>query len=174
VTQFFEDLLSRVTEATVAQGFNEKIVIQVGSATSLIFENVRGIVGLKEATVTLAGKEINLAVCDGLTHAKKALEHIQSGEKAYHIVELMACPGGCIMGGGQPYPPFHMEVLDPKLAKLRAKALYMVDSNKQLRRSHENPAITKLYEEYIGEPNGEKAHELLHTHYHARMPRGIR
>ncbi len=140
----------------------------------LVFEDVRGIVGLKEATVKIGDKEINVAVCDGLTHAKKALDHIKSGEKTYHIVELMACPGGCIMGGGQPYPPFDMDVLDPALAKLRAQALYSVDSHKQLRRSHENPAITKLYEDYIGEPNGERAHELLHTHYHARMPRGIR
>jgi iron only hydrogenase large subunit-like protein len=67
-----------------------------------------------------------------------------------------------------------MDVLDPELAKLRAKALYSVDSHKQLRRSHENPAITRLYDEYIGEPNGARAHELLHTHYQARMPRGIR
>jgi iron-only hydrogenase group A len=140
----------------------------------LVFEDVRGIVGLKEATVTLAGQEINLAVCDGLTHAKKALAYIQKGEKKYHLVEMMACPGGCIMGGGQPYPPFEMDVLDPRIAKIRAQALYSVDSHKQLRRSHENPAITKLYEEFIGEPNGEKAHDLLHTHYHARMPRGIR
>ena len=140
----------------------------------LVFEDVRGIVGMKEATVTIAGKDINVAVCDGLTHAKKALAQIQKGEKQYHIVEMMACPGGCIMGGGQPYPPFDMEVLDPEIARLRAKALYSVDSHKQLRRSHENPAITKLYEEYIGEPNGQKAHKLLHTHYEARMPRGIR
>jgi iron only hydrogenase large subunit-like protein len=140
----------------------------------LVFEDVRGIVGMKEATVTIAGKEINVAVCDGLTHAKTALAHIKKGDKAYHLVEMMACPGGCIMGGGQPYPPFEMDVLDPRIAKIRAQALYSVDSHKQLRRSHENPAITKLYEEYIGEPNGEKAHELLHTHYHARMPRGIR
>ena len=140
----------------------------------LVFEEVRGIVGLKEATVTINGKELNVAVCDGLTHAKKALEYVKSGKKAYHLVELMACPGGCIMGGGQPYPPFDMDVLDPALARLRAKALYAVDANKQLRRSHENPAITKLYEDYIGEPNGETAHALLHTHYQARMPRGIR
>lgn len=140
----------------------------------LVFEDVRGVFGLKEATVKIADKEINVAVCDGLTHAKKALDHIRSGAKEYHLVELMACPGGCIMGGGQPYPPFEMEVLDPALAKLRAKALYGVDAQKQLRRSHENPALQRLYEDYLGEANGEMAHELLHTHYHARMPRGIR
>jgi len=140
----------------------------------LVFEDVRGVSGLKEATIQIAGKDINVAVCNGLTNAKRALDHIKSGTKSYHLVELMACPGGCIMGGGQPYPPFDMEVLDPALARLRAKALYDVDAQKQLRRSHENPALMKLYEEFLGEANGEKAHELLHTHYHARMPRGIR
>ena len=83
----------------------------------LVFENVRGVTGLKEATLTIAGKEINIAVSDGLTNAKTILEHIRSGKKAYHLVEIMACPGGCIAGGGQPYPPFHMDVLDPEAAQ---------------------------------------------------------
>ena len=140
----------------------------------LVFEEVRGVTGLKEATVTLAGTEINVAVSNGLTNAKTILEAIKRGDKTYHMVEIMACPGGCVAGGGQPYPPFSMNVLDPELGKLRAKALYEIDSHKQLRRSHENPAIERLYDEFLGEPNGEKAHHLLHTHYQARLPRGIK
>ncbi|HLO68291.1 MAG TPA: NADH-dependent [FeFe] hydrogenase, group A6 [Holophaga sp.] len=140
----------------------------------LVFEDVRGVTGLKEATVNVAGKEINIAVSNGLTNAKTILEAVKSGGKQYHLIEIMACPGGCVAGGGQPYPPFDMDVLDPQLPKLRAKALYQIDHDKQLRRSHENPAIAHLYAEFLGEPNGEKAHALLHTHYHARMPRGIK
>jgi iron-only hydrogenase group A len=140
----------------------------------LVFEEVRGVTGVKEATITLAGTEINIAVSNGLTNAKDLLERVKQGGKQYHLIEIMACPGGCVAGGGQPYPPDSMDVLDPKLSLLRAKALYKIDSDKQLRRSHENPAIEHLYTEFLGEPNGEKAHHLLHTHYQARMPRGIR
>jgi iron only hydrogenase large subunit-like protein len=140
----------------------------------LVFEDVRGVTGLKEATLTIAGKEINIAVSNGLTNAKTILEAVKDGGKQYHLIEIMACPGGCVAGGGQPYPPFTMDVLDPELGRLRAKALYKIDSTKQLRRSHENPAIEHLYAEFLGEPNGEKAHHLLHTHYQARMPRGIK
>ena len=140
----------------------------------LVFEDVRGVTGLKEATIKVGESEINIAVANGLTNAKTVMDAIKSGEKQYHLVEIMACPGGCIAGGGQPYPPIDMDVLDPEISKLRAKALYDIDSHKQLRRSHENPSIELLYEAFLGEPNGPKAHELLHTHYHARMPRGIR
>jgi iron only hydrogenase large subunit-like protein len=94
--------------------------------------------------------------------------------RSFHIIEVMACPGGCIGGGGQPYPPRGMKSLDPALLQARAEALYSIDSSKELRRSHENPAIRKLYGEFLGEPGGPKAHELLHTHYKARLPRGIR
>jgi len=140
----------------------------------LVFEDVRGVTGLKEATLTINGTEVNIAVSNGLINAKTILEKVKRGEKQYHLIEIMACPGGCVAGGGQPYPPADMDVLDPQLPLLRAQALYKIDSDKQLRRSHENPAIDHLYQEFLGEPNGEKAHHLLHTHYHARMPRGIR
>lgn len=140
----------------------------------LVFEEVRGVTGVKEATLTLNGIEINIAVSNGLTNAKELLHRVKTSGKQYHLIEIMACPGGCVAGGGQPYPPMDMDVLDPKLPLLRAKALYKIDSDKQLRRSHENPAIEHLYAEFLGEPNGEKAHHLLHTHYHARTPRGIR
>ena len=140
----------------------------------LVFEEVRGVTGIKEATIDLDGTKINVAVSNGLTNAKTLLEAVKKGEKQYHLIEIMACPGGCVCGGGQPYPPEHMTTLDPQLPFLRAKALYSIDDKKQLRRSHENPAILSLYSEYLGEPNGPKAHELLHTHYKARMPRGVR
>lgn len=140
----------------------------------LVFEDVRGVTGLKEASVELNGIEINIAVSNGLTNAKEILDKVKEGGKQYHLIEIMACPGGCVAGGGQPYPPTDMDVLDPSLPLLRAKALYKIDTDKQLRRSHENPAIEHLYQDFLGEPNGEKAHHLLHTHYQARMPRGIR
>lgn len=140
----------------------------------LAFEEVRGVTGIKEASIRIDGKDIRIAVSNGLNNAKQVLDAIKSGEKEYHLVEIMACPGGCIMGGGQPYPMADHDPLDPETARTRAKALYSIDAQKQLRRSHENPAIEHLYAEFLGDPNGEKAHQLLHTHYQARTPRGIR
>lgn len=150
-------------------------VLLTGEAPGpLVFEAVRGVSGLKEATLDLAGQELNLAVANGLTNAKTLLERILHGGKPYHLVEIMACPGGCVAGGGQPYPPAGMEVLDPRLAQLRAQALYRIDAGKPLRRSHENPAIEQLYRTFLDAPGSARAHDLLHTHYHAREPRGIR
>jgi len=143
-------------------------------AGPLEFEELRGIKGIKEATLEIKGMDINIAVANGLNNAKILLDSVKRGEKKYHLIEIMACPGGCVMGGGQPYAPLDHYSLDPDLALGRAKALYTIDDNKQLRRSHENPAIASLYADFIGEPNGEKAHALLHTHYQARMPRGVR
>jgi iron only hydrogenase large subunit-like protein len=113
-------------------------------------------------------------VANGLNNAKRLLERVIKGEKTFHIIEIMACPGGCVAGGGQPYPPDGTYVLDPELTKKRAKALYTIDTGKALRKSHENPAIRRIYEEFLGEPNGHKSHELLHTTYQAREPRGVR
>jgi iron only hydrogenase large subunit-like protein len=132
------------------------------------------VTGLKETTIDIGGTEVHIAVANGLQNAKILLDLIKRGKKKYHLVEIMACPGGCVMGGGQPYPPFDHNALDSDLALRRAKALYAIDDNKQLRRSDENPDIEHLYADYIGEPNGEKAHKLLHTHYQARLPRGVR
>jgi iron only hydrogenase large subunit-like protein len=140
----------------------------------LDFMEVRMVRGLREAEVRIGERVLSVAVANGLVNAKTILEKVKRGEKQYHIIELMACPGGCIGGGGQPYPPPGMEVLDPKLLELRAKALYAIDSAKTLRKSHENPAVLELYREFLGEPGSEKAHELLHTHYAARLPRGIK
>ncbi len=161
-----------VMEAALRTAY-EKVTGQ--TCPSLDFIEVRGVTGgVREATLDLKGRKINVAVANGLNSAKSLLDKVQSGEKQYHLIEIMACPGGCVAGGGQPYPPKGMYVLDPELAKLRAKALYAIDSRKRLRKSHENPAIQELYKDFLGEPNGHLAHELLHTHYMKREPRGIR
>ena len=133
----------------------------------IVFNEVRGTQGLKEATYTLGGKTVKVAIASGLANARKIIEGIKSGEKDYTFVEIMACPGGCINGGGQPY--VHDEVRNNiDLKAVRAKALYDYDKAKTLRTSHENPAVEVLYKEYFGAPNSHKAHELLHTTYHQR------
>ncbi len=141
---------------------------------SFDFTQVRGVEGIKEASLEIAGKRIEIAVSNGLANAKTILNRIVRKEKEYHIVEIMACPGGCVAGGGQPYPPDGMHVLDPALAALRAQALYSIDARKTLRKSHGNPQIAKLYEEFLGKPNGHRSHELLHTTYRRQEPGGIR
>jgi NADP-reducing hydrogenase subunit HndD len=138
------------------------------------FTQVRAVDGLKEATLEIAGMKINVAVTNGLQNAKTILEKVKKGKKQYHLIELMACPGGCIAGGGQPYPPDGSYVLDKEVMKKRARALYTIDESKKIRKSHDNPYIKKLYEEYLGEPGGEKAHHLLHTTYAPKEPRGIK
>lgn len=130
----------------------------------IVFNEVRGTQGLKEATFTLGGVTVNVAIASGLANARKIIESIKSGEKNYTFVEVMACPGGCINGGGQPY--VHDEIRNSvDLKTLRAQALYDYDNDSAVRCSHENATVTKLYEEFFGEPNSHKAHELLHTTY---------
>ncbi len=131
------------------------------------FTAVRGMDGIKEATVDLDGTEVKVAVASGSGNAKALLEAIKRGEKEYTFIEIMGCPGGCINGGGQPIVSAK-DRLYVDYKALRAAALYKEDEGKALRKSHENPSVVKLYEEYLGEPNGHKAHELLHTHYTAR------
>ncbi len=134
---------------------------------------VRGFEGIKEASYNLGGKEIKVAVAHGMKHAKVLLDQIRDGNSPYHFIEIMGCPGGCIAGGGQPYvqpcflPNEDANILDTYKAK-RAQALYNEDELKTLRSSHKNPQIVKLYEDYLGQPNSHKAHELLHTHYTAK------
>jgi NADP-reducing hydrogenase subunit HndD len=140
----------------------------------LEFTEVRAVEGLKEASFDLEGTTINVAVSNGITNAKTVLDKILAGEKQYHLVEIMACPGGCIGGGGQPYPPEGMYVLDHELVAKRREAIYSLDSHNVIRRSHKNPALMKLYNDYLGEPGSHKCHELLHTSYSAKLPRGIR
>lgn len=124
------------------------------------FENVRGLDGLREATIDLNGMQLKVGIAHGLGNARKLLEDIRHKRCEYHVIEIMACPGGCIGGGGQPLHHGNSNVI-----KARAEALYKEDAGKPLRKSHENPYIQQLYEEYLGKPLGEKAHHLLHTHY---------
>ncbi len=131
------------------------------------FEQVRGGEGIKKATVTIDGKEIKVVAASGLANAQKILEEIKSGKADYQFVEIMACPGGCIMGGGQPIKSSKIrEEFDVR--NLRAEALYSIDEKSKIRKSHENPILKKIYEEYLEEPGSYRAHKLLHTTYRPR------
>lgn len=135
-----------------------------GKSTPVDFKEVRGTNGIKEATYTVAGKEIKVAVASGLANAKTVLESVKSGEKQYDFIEVMACPGGCINGGGQPCQPDSVRNYTD-LKTLRANALYNYDENLPHRKSHESPVVKMLYDEYFEAPGKEKAHHLLHTSY---------
>ena len=138
-----------------------------GNNEAVVFSDVRGTEGIKEATYTINGTEVAVCVASGLANAKKVIEMIKSGEKKYLFVEIMACPGGCINGGGQPLQ--HDAVRNfVDLKSLRASVLYKADDANGLRKSHESPVVKALYDEYLGEPGKEKAHHILHTHYTAR------
>lgn len=138
--------------------------IHTGKALPKVdFEQVRGLEGVREASVDLDGFTLKVGIAHGLGNARRLLEDIRNGRCDYHAIEIMACPGGCIGGGGQPLHHGNVEVI-----KARQQALYEEDRCKPLRKSHENPYIQKLYEEYLGKPLGEKAHKLLHTHYFSK------
>lgn len=124
------------------------------------FANVRGAEGIREATISIKDTEVKVAMASGLGNARELLEKIREGKEHYHMIEIMACPGGCIDGGGQPYIRGNTDII-----KKRRVALYTEDRNKTLRKSHENPFIQELYKDFLGKPYGEKAHELLHTTY---------
>ena len=131
---------------------------------NLEYTAVRGLEGIKEATVSVAGMDINVAIAHGTANAGKLLEAIKRGEKTYHFIEIMGCPGGCVTGGGQPQVDARTRYfVDPRAA--RAAATYSEDESKVIRKSHQNPAIKTIYAEFLGEPCGHKSHELLHTHY---------
>jgi NADP-reducing hydrogenase subunit HndD len=133
---------------------------------------IAGLSGLKEASLTvtdtlpdwkfLEGVTVNVAVAHGLSNAQRLIASVKSGEKQYHFVEVMTCPGGCIGGGGQP------RFTDNRVREARIGAVYSEDEGKLLRKSHENPDLAKLYEDFLGKPYGEKSHHLLHTEYTAR------
>ncbi|MBR3954917.1 MAG: [Clostridia bacterium] len=135
--------------------------------TALDFHDVRGVAGIKEATYTIAGNEIRVAVVSGTANAGKLLEMIKNGEKTYDFIEIMACPGGCVNGGGQPIQPASVHNFRDIRAE-RAAGLYADDKALPVRKSHENPDVKAIYEEFFGEPNSHKAHEILHTSYVAR------
>ncbi len=124
------------------------------------FHQLRGLEGIRAAEVQVGDMTLRIGIAHGLGHARKLLEDIRDGKSHFDAIEIMACPGGCIGGGGQPYHHGDMEII-----KKRQAAIYKEDEYKVLRKSHENPYIKKLYDEYLGKPNSKKAHELLHTHY---------
>jgi len=123
---------------------------------------VRGLQGVKEAKVKVGDLEVGVAVVSGLGNARKMLDEIKAGRSDLHFIEVMTCPGGCINGGGQPL------TADPEAVRSRMQALYTIDRDEPLRVSHNNVAVKRLYDEFLGKPLGEKSHHLLHTHYHAR------
>lgn len=130
----------------------------------LEYADVRGLEGIKEATVNVNGTDIKVAIVHGTANAAKLLNAIRAGEKTYHFIEVMGCPGGCVTGGGQPIVDARTRYfIDPRAA--RAAATYSEDESMAIRKSHKNPAIQKLYAEFLGEPNSHIAHELLHTTY---------
>lgn len=123
---------------------------------------LRGLEGVKEAVVPMGGLEVRVAVASGLANARTILDGIREGRLSYHFVEVMTCPGGCIAGGGQPFGS------DPETVRARMQALYGIDRDAAVRTSHSNPSVIRLYEEFLGEPGGHVAHELLHTRYAGR------
>jgi len=127
------------------------------------FEQLHGYESLRVAEVEINGKKLRVGVTYGLGNARKLLEDVQSGKIELHLIEIMACPGGCVGGGGQPYHHGDFNVI-----KKRIDALNVVDKSKIIRKSHENPSIVRLYNEYLGKPGGEKSQQLLHTHYMER------
>ena len=130
----------------------------------LEYADVRGLEGIKEATVSVNGTDIKVAIVHGTANAAKLLNAIRAGEKTYHFIEVMGCPGGCVTGGGQPIVDARTRYyVDPRAA--RAAATYSEDESMAIRKSHKNPAVQKLYAEFLGEPNSHIAHELLHTTY---------
>ncbi|QGP90806.1 NADP-reducing hydrogenase subunit HndD [Neomoorella glycerini] len=128
---------------------------------ALDFHDVRGLTGIKEATVDIEGTKVRVAVAHSLGHARQLLERVKAGEQ-YHFIEIMCCPGGCIGGGGQPIPT------NTAIREQRIKGIYQADVEMPLRKSHENPSVQALYREFLGKPLSEKSHHLLHTHYTSR------
>ena len=139
-------------------------VIEGKPLESLDFNEVRGIEGVKLASYKLGDIELNVAVASGTANAKKVLEAVKAGELNVQFIEIMACPGGCVNGGDQPIQPASVR-MTTDLKSVRAAVLYNDDKTSDVRKSHENLAVKKLYDEYFGEPNSHKAHEILHTHY---------
>lgn len=128
---------------------------------SLDFYEVRGLKGIKEATVDIEGTKVRVAVAHSLGHARQLLERVKAGEQ-YHFIEIMCCPGGCIGGGGQPIPT------NTEIREQRIKGIYQADAAMSIRKSHENPSVQALYREFLGKPLSEKSHHLLHTEYTRR------
>ncbi|KGN03582.1 iron hydrogenase [Clostridium novyi A str. 4570] len=146
-----------VAEAAIRTAYE---LITNETIPALEFKGVRGLNGLKEAEVEINGEKIKIAIANGLATARELLNSIRNGEKNYHLIEIMTCQGGCIGSGMQPFIKNHCNIIQK-----RSEALYSEDRHKTLRKSHENPYVLKIYEEFLGEPYGEKAHKYLHTEY---------
>ncbi len=170
----FDDMLGESTGAAVIFGVTGGVmeaalrtvvdVLTGEDMPRLEYADVRGLEGIKEATVSVNGTDINVAIVHGTANAAKLLNAIRAGEKTYHFIEVMGCPGGCVTGGGQPIVDARTRYfIDPRAA--RAAATYSEDESMAIRKSHKNPAVQKLYAEFLGEPNSHIAHELLHTTY---------
>lgn len=170
----FDDMLGESTGAGVIFGVTGGVmeaalrtvvdVLTGEDMPRLEYGDVRGLEGIKEATVSVNGTDINVAIVHGTANAAKLLNAIRAGEKTYHFIEVMGCPGGCVTGGGQPIVDARTRYyVDPRAA--RAAATYSEDESMAIRKSHKNPAVQKLYAEFLGEPNSHLAHELLHTTY---------
>ena len=138
---------------------------------SLEFTEVRGTQGVKEASYKIGDLEVKVAVASGLANAKEIMKKVRAGEADYHFIEIMACPGGCVNGGGQPIQPGSVHIFDDIRAK-RASVLYNIDKNMPLRKSHDNPVLKEVYADYFEKPGSHKAHEAFHTSYVARDPFG--
>lgn len=170
----FDDMLGESTGAAVIFGVTGGVmeaalrtvvdVLTGKDMPRLEYADVRGLEGIKEATVNVNGTDIKVAIVHGTANAAKLLNAIRAGEKTYHFIEVMGCPGGCVTGGGQPIVDARTRYyVDPRAA--RAAATYSEDESMAIRKSHKNPAVQKLYAEFLGEPNSHIAHELLHTTY---------
>ena len=173
----FDDMLGDSTGAATIFGVTGGVmeaalrtvadILEKKDLEAIEYTPVRGLDGIKEATVTIGGLDVSVAIAHGTANARKLLDAIKAGEKSYHFIEVMGCPGGCVNGGGQPIVDARSRYeFDPKVT--RAQATYAEDKDMPIRKSHQSPAITKIYEEFLGKPCGHKSHELLHTHYVAR------
>ena len=170
----FDPLLGDSTGASVIFGVTGGVmeaalrtvyeVLTKETLKKIEFDDIRGMEGIKEATVKVNDIDVKIAVAHGTSNARKLLDAIRSGEKEYHFIEIMACPGGCINGGGQPIVDGETR-LKIDVRKERAKALYSEDRGKELRKSHQNPSVQQIYKDWLGEPGGHKSHEYLHTKY---------
>lgn len=170
----FDDPLGESTGAGVIFGVTGGVmeaalrtvadIVEGKDLEQIDYQEVRGLEGVRESTVSIDGKDIKIAIANGTGNARKLLDKIKAGQSFYHFIEIMGCPGGCINGGGQPIVASRQK-MDLDIKKLRAGALYQEDRQKTIRKSHKNPQIIKIYEEFLKEPLSERSHHLLHTEY---------
>ena len=173
----FDDILGESTGAAVIFGASGGVmeaalrtvadILEGKDLESVDYTEVRGTEGVKEAVYHIGGMDVKVAAVSGLSNVAKLLDDVKEGRKEYHFIEVMCCPGGCINGGGQPSQPAKVRN-NYDLRAMRAAGLYREDAGKPMRKSHKNPAITKVYDEYLGEPGSHKAHKILHTTYQAK------